>query len=137
MINELNSTISLFSYKKDSSQYTRSQTITTLPQDFNGENYCADIHIDHTGAFLYASNRGHQSIAIYAIDRETGKLTSLGWQEVSGNWPRNFSITPDNNFLVVANERSDNIVSFKRDTVNGTLSFSDQISVPSPVCIEF
>lgn len=137
VINELNSTISLVLPKLHEPGYSTDQSITTIPESYEGENYCADIHIDNTGKFLYASNRGHQSVAIYEIDQDNGKLTLIGWEDVKGAWPRNFTITPDNRFLIVANEHSGNLVAFKRDLINGTLEYTDQITVPAPVCIAF
>ncbi|MBL7473459.1 lactonase family protein [Robertkochia sediminum] len=137
VINELNSTITLIRKNKTTERYTPAQTITTLPADFSGENFCADIHLDATGNFLYASNRGHQSIAIYKVNTENGALTPIGFQEVFGAWPRNFAISPDNKFLVVANEHSENLVCFKRDLTTGKLDKTDELAVPAPVCIAF
>lgn len=137
VINELNSTITLIRKNTTTEDYSPAQTISTLPEDFTGENFCADIHLDTTGTFLYASNRGHQSIAIYKVNIEDGTLTLIGFQEVFGDWPRNFALSPDNKFLVVANERSDNLVCFKRDLITGKLEKTDEITVPAPVCIAF
>lgn len=136
-INELNSTVTLLSKGDASGKWQPLQSISTLPQDHEGENYCADVHIDRTGNFLYASNRGHQSIAVFRIDPESGILTTVAVQSVHGAWPRNFAITPDNNFLIAANEHSGNLVSFKRDTINGTLQKIDELKIPAPVCIAF
>lgn len=137
VINELNSTVTLVKQEEGTETLIPAGSYSTLPEDFEGESYCADIHIDQSGKFLYASNRGHQSIAIFRIDQQDGTLTPAGWEDVRGDWPRNFSLTPDNSFLIVANERSGNLVSFKRDTVSGTLTFADELKVPAPVCIEF
>lgn len=136
VINELNSTITLIKKDKDKN-YKIDSTFSTLPDGFKGENFCADIHISNDGKFLYGSNRGHNSIAIFKINQESGTLKSIGFTSVKGDWPRNFALSPDNNFLLVANQRSENIVSFKRDIATGLLTFIEEIEVPSPVCILF
>jgi len=137
VLNELSSTVSLVTKDKESGAFTIAQTLTTLPGDFDGGNTCADIHLSPDGKFLYASNRGHNSIAIYALDPQTGSLELLGHESVRGETPRNFSLSPDGNFLLVANQTTDNIVSFKRDSQGGGLTFVDEIGAPSPVCIVF
>ena len=136
VINELNSTIQQV-LKTNDSTYTPGITVSTLPVDFSGESYCADIHISKDGRFLYGSNRGHNSIAIFSIDPENGNLSTLGYEPVHGNWPRNFTFSPDEKFLLVANQRSDNIVSFKRDAETGLLEYLSEIHAPSPVCLLF
>ena len=112
-------------------------SVSTLPPDFEGESYCADIHISSDGIYLYASNRGHNSIAIFKIIPENGKLIPKGHQSVHGEWPRNFSLSPDEKFLLVANQNSQNIVSFLRDNKTGMLEYIHQIDAPNPVCILF
>jgi len=114
VINELNNTVTLLK-KNNEEIYTLGSSVSTLPSDFSGESYCADMHISSDGNFLYASNRGHNSIAIFDIDPESGKLTPIGHQDIHGDWPRNFALSPDEKHLVVANKKSGNIVSFKRD----------------------
>ncbi|TRZ45339.1 lactonase family protein [Robertkochia solimangrovi] len=133
VINELNSTVNLFSMET----WDMLQNISTLPEEFEEESYCADLHITKDGKFLYASNRGHNSITIFAVNPENGQLTTVGYEDVKGNWPRNFSLTPDEAFLVVANQYSGNICSFKRDSEDGTLSYISAIELSSPVCILF
>lgn len=136
VINELNSTISLI--KKDNTgKYQVDNSFSTLPEDYTEKSYCADIHISNDGKFLYGSNRGHNSIAIFEINQESGALKSIGFESVKGDWPRNFALSPDNEFLLVANQRSENIVSFKRDKTTGLLTFIEEVKVPSPVCILF
>ncbi len=137
VLNELSSSVSLLIKDPESEQYEISQNLTTLPNDFDGQNTCADIHLSPDGKFLYASNRGHDSIAIYSIDPQTGKLTVLGHEATRGETPRNFSLSPDGNFLLVANQNTDNIVSFRRDSEAGLLTFLDEIEAPTPVCIVF
>ena len=135
VLNELNNTVSFL--KTESKNYVIDSSISTLPEDFTAFSKAADIHISNDGKFLYASNRGHESIAIFKINQENGKLQSDGYQSVLGKSPRNFSLSPDNNFLIVANQDSDNIVSFKRDSLTGKLEFINEIYAPKPVCILF
>lgn len=120
-----------------SGNYEIVDTVTTLPDGFSDTNRCADIHISNDGKFLYASNRGHNSIAIFSIDSENGQLSMVGHTSVYGDWPRYFTFSPNEDFLLVANERSNSIVSFSRNKENGTLEYVDQIEAPSPVCLVF
>ncbi|HEY5690391.1 MAG TPA: lactonase family protein [Cyclobacteriaceae bacterium] len=136
VINELTSTITQLS-KNSSGQYEIAATQSTLPTDYEGENLCADIHISSDGQFLYASNRGHNSIVVFQIDSHDGSLSLVGHEDVHGDWPRNFTLSPDGHFLLVANQRSNNIVSFKRSQETGTLEFVGEIDAPSPVCLLF
>lgn len=136
VINELNSTISTF--KKYEGKWGSFQTISTLPADFKGTSYCADIHISADGKFLYGSNRGHNSIAVFGIENETNSLKSVGFVHVEGDWPRNFALSPDGNFLLVANQKSGNITVFKINKESGMPEFTGkEIRIPAPVCIEF
>ncbi len=136
VINELNSSITQVEYNH-SGQLKIMGNISTLPVGFIGSNSCADIHITNDGKFLYASNRGNNSIAIFKVAAESGKLIAKGHVSTRGNWPRNFALTPDDNFLVVANRRSNNITSFKRNAETGSLEYLNQIKAPEPVCILF
>jgi len=136
VINELNSTISAL--KKEGKNWVVFQNISTLPDDFNGESYCADIHISNDGNFLYGSNRGHNSIAVFQVEPDDQSLRLLETVSVEGNWPRNFGITPDGSRMLVANQRSHNITVFNIDRQTGKLKYSgNEIELPAPVCIEF
>ena len=138
VINELNSTISSFSYESKDGKLTEIQTITTLPVNFEGNNSCADIHISPSGKYLYGSNRGHNSIVWYYIDETSGKLTLIGFESTLVETPRNFTIDPSGTFLLVANQNTNTIVTFRIDTQTGKLNFTENmLSVPSPVCIKF
>lgn len=136
-INELNSTITAFSYDRADGHLEALQTVSTLPMSFNGDNTCADIHIEPTGRYLYGSNRGHNSIAIFSIDASTGFLEPLGHVSTAGEVPRNFAIEPRGKFLYVANQNSDNIVYFKINPDTGKLTQAGELSIPTPVCIQF
>ena len=138
VINELSSTITAFSYDEERGELTEIQTISTLPESYEGENACADIHVSPDGKFLYGSNRGHDSIVVYAIDALTGKLTAAEYAPTLGKHPRNFAISPDGQFLLAANKDSDNIVSFSRDSQSGKLVPTGSVlNVSNPVCIKF
>jgi 6-phosphogluconolactonase len=134
-LNELNNTVSLIIEKNN--EYVIQGTFSMLPKDFTGYSKGADIHISADGKFLYASNRGHNSIAIFKIDLAAGSLELIGFESTKGDGPRNFAISPNEDFLIVANEKTSNIVSFKRNAKNGKLSFVSEIKAPNPVCILF
>ncbi len=136
VINELNSTITVF-LRNENGTYNEIATENTLAKEFEGDSYCADIHLSKDGRFLYGSNRGENTIVIFKVDQPTGKLTLVGRESVKGDWPRNFGMDPSGKFLLVANQKSNNIIVFKRDTEEGTLGFLHEIKLPSPVCLEF
>ena len=136
VINELNSTVTLVEISQKG-QYQKVQSASTLPSDFNGSNKCADIHVSSDGRFVYASNRGHNSIAVFQVDEQDGSLRSLGYQSVRGQWPRNFALSPDEKYLLVANRHTNNIVCFERNTSTGRLKYVGESDVPEPVCIMF
>lgn len=136
VINELNSTLTVLE-KNAQEQYKTLETKSTLSDNFKGDSYCADIHLSKDGKFLYGSNRGENTIVIFQVDTQTGKLSLVGRESVHGDWPRNFSIDPTDKFLLVANQKSNNISVFKRDGQKGTLKYLHEIELPSPVCLEF
>ena len=135
VLNELNNTVSLVKEKNDF--YEIDASISMIPEDFTAFSKAADIHISKDGKFVYASNRGHNSIVIYKVNPENGKLSLVGYESVKGESPRNFSLTPDDKFLLVANQDTNNIISFKRNSETGKLTFVSEISAPKPVCILF
>lgn len=136
VINELNSTVS--AVKLDNDKWTVVQDISTLPEDFEGTSYCADIHFSKDGKYLYGSNRGHNSIAIFEVNKKNQTLKSLGNVSVGGDWPRNFGLTPDGKWMLVANQKSNDITVFKINQKTGVPEFTEKkLDLPSPVCIEF
>ncbi len=136
VINELDSTVTAFTYGEGT--LTETETVGTLPEGFEGDNYPADIHVSADGRFVYGSNRGHDSIVVFSIDPENGALTPLQHQSTGGEWPRNFSLDPSGRFLLVANQRTNDVVVFSRDADTGMLSETGQVlHMPSPVCIRF
>lgn len=136
VLNELNSTISIVQ-KNEANEFEIITSFSTLPNGFTGPNTGAEIIISSDGHFLYASNRGHNSIAIFEINKNDGTLVLVEHEPTHGDSPRNFALTPDEKFLLVANQKSNNIVSFTRDVKNGMLKFADKIEARSPVCILF
>ncbi|MFH1006252.1 MAG: lactonase family protein [Candidatus Latescibacterota bacterium] len=136
VINELDNTVIAFAYEEARGRLTEIQTISALPEGFSGTSYCADVHISPSGAFLYGSNRGHDSLAIFAIDQETGKLTGVGHEPTRGKNPRNFAIDPTGAFLLAANQDTETIVSFGIDGQTGKLRATGHVTqVPTPVCV--
>lgn len=137
-LNEIGSTVAVYDYDGQSGRLTGKQLISTLPDGWEGTNGTADVHVSADGRFLYASNRGHDSIAIFAIDPATSQLTSIGHESTRGKTPRNFALSPDGRFLLAANQDSANIVAFAVDAETGRLVFTgDEIEIPAPVCIKF
>jgi 6-phosphogluconolactonase len=134
---ELTSTVAVLDYDKATGKLTvRADSIPTLPPDFRGENIAADIHVHPNGRFLYMSNRGYNALAIFSIDKD-GMVTLVGQQDTKGKTPRNFLIDPRGEFLWVANQDSNNIVTFRINPTTGKLTFvSDTPGIPSPVCLK-
>lgn len=136
VINELASTISTFAYDQVKGELTLLETVSTLPDDYEGENGCAEIAIASDGRFLYGSNRGHDSIVVFQVDSDFGKLTIAQHISVEGGHPRHFALSPKGNLLFAANRDSDNIVTFRVDASDGTLSKAGhQVTVSKPVCV--
>ncbi|WP_342427837.1 lactonase family protein [Paenibacillus sp. FSL L8-0158] len=134
--NELNNTVAVFSYNERNGELTLLQSLSTLPEGFiNVDNTAADIRITPCGRFLYVSNRGHDSIVLYHVDLDSGKLRTVEWVETFGSTPRNFNIL--SGYLVVANQDGNNLVSFAIHGEDGRLTRTGYVlEVPSPVCIE-
>ena len=138
LINELGSTITAFGYDQETGGLSEFQVIPTLPTGFSGSNTTADIHVHPSGRFVYGSNRGHDSIAIYSVDQDSGWLTHLGHRSTGGRTPRNFGIDPSGRFILTANQDSENIVSFHIDEEYGLLTPTGrELSIPMPVCVRF
>ncbi len=138
VINELASTITAFGCDVDTGALAEIQTVSTLPSDFSGSNTTADIHIHPSGRFLYGSNRGHDSIAVFEVEANTGRLAAMGHESTRGQTPRNFAIDPSGRFLLAANQDSDSIVTFSIDPDSGRLgSTCHAAEIPMPVCVRF
>jgi 6-phosphogluconolactonase len=138
VINEMGSTVTVFAFDADAATFEPLQTISTLPEGWEGRSSCADIHVSPSGRFLYGSNRGHDSIAIYAIDETRGTLSVVGHTPTGGRTPRNFAIDPTGAFLLAANQDTHSIVVFSIDRESGILeSTGIEANVPMPVCLAF
>jgi len=136
VLNELNNTVTLVQ-KTNDDNYIKDESFSTLPINYSEPSICADIKISSDGKFVYASNRGHNSIAIFKVNAVNGFLNLIGHQPSLGDAPRNIALSPDENFLLAANRHSNNIVSFKRDKITGLLKQVDDIEAPKPACIVF
>lgn len=135
--NEILSSVTVFSYDAEKGQLTEVQTISTLPEEVKG-NSTAEIQVHPSGKFVYCSNRGHDSLAIFTVDEKTGKLTAFGHQKTLGRTPRNFGIDPTGTFVIACNQATDNVAVFKVDLSSGKLTqVGEPISVPMPVCVKF
>ena len=138
LINEMGNTIIAFAYDSQTGGLQALQTVPTLPEGYEGPNTTADIHILPAGDFLYGSNRGHDSLAVYAIDQATGKLNPVGHVASGGHTPRNFAIAPVGAYLLAANQDSDNVVFFKVDPRSGMPQPAGQeLEISMPVCVKF
>ena len=138
VVAEMGSTVTAFSLDLKSASLQRLQTVSTLPKDFKGNNDDAEIQIHPSGKFLYASNRGHDSIAVFAIDPQKGTLTAIEDVPTQGQIPRSFEIDPTGNFLFAENQKSDNIVVFRIDPKTGRLTPTGKVlEVGSPVDVKF
>jgi len=138
VLGELDSTVTAFGTTKEGDFGGSRQKIPMLPTGFSGRNDAAEIEIHPDGKFLYASNRGHDSIVVYSIDQDWGKLTQVADAPIGGKEPRHFAIDPAGNYLLAEDQLSDKIVTFRIDQKTGTLTpTGDSVEVPSPVCLAF
>lgn len=137
VINELKNTVTFFDYANDTGRLTQQQTISTLPTDFNGTSHTADLKITPDGRFLYGTNRGHDSIAIFRI-ADDGRLALVRIDPSLGKGPQNLLITPDGRWLMCANMPGNNVAIFAIDTNSGSLTpTGDPVSIPMPSCIRW
>ncbi|HWB55052.1 MAG TPA: lactonase family protein [Tepidisphaeraceae bacterium] len=138
VITELGNTICAFRYDGSAGTLTPIQTISTLAPNFTGVSYAAELCFHPNQRILYASNRGEQTIAVFSVDPENGRLKFLSRHSCGGKHPRNFTVDPTKQFLIVANQDTNNILSFKIDPTTGALSpATGEIEVPAPVCVLF
>jgi 6-phosphogluconolactonase len=136
--NEVGSSVTAYAYDAADGRCTEMQTRSTLPEGFGGSNTTAEIALHPTGRYLYVSNRGHDSIACFAVDAQGGTLRALGHAPTHGQNPRSFAIDPSGTFLYAANQNTDTIVQFRIDSATGQLTPTGQVTqAPSPVCILF
>jgi 6-phosphogluconolactonase len=138
LINEMGSSLTAFAYDAQRGALEELQTISTLPKEFTGTSYCAEVQVHPSGKYVYGSNRGHDSIAVFGFDPATGKLTCLEHQPTQGRTPRHFAIDPTGQWLLAENQDSDSIVVFRLDSKTGRLSPTGHtVSVGAPVCALF
>jgi 6-phosphogluconolactonase len=137
VIEEISCTVTAFAYDAEAGTLKSLQRISALPKDFKGTSTAADIHVHPSGRFLYGSNRGHDSIAGFAIDGKTSELRPLGHTPTQGKNPRNFAIDASGTFLLAANQDGNNIVSFRINQETGELTPTGQVcQVSMPVCVK-
>ncbi|MEN8113297.1 MAG: lactonase family protein [Actinomycetota bacterium] len=138
VINELDSTLAGLAYDAENGTLKAVASLPTVPDSFGNENLCADIQVHPLGEFVYCSNRGHDSIAMYRVNQETGRLRLLGYRSTEGKGPRNFKISPDGRRLLVANQDSNNIVTLEIDVESGIIGETVSVAVVArPVCMAF
>lgn len=137
VINEMLCTVTGFVYDAGKGTLKELQTITTLPHEVKAGYSTAEVVVHPSGKFLYGSNRGHDSIAIFTIDPACGLLTAVGHEPTRGKTPRNFNVDPTGTYLLAANQNSDTVTVFRIDPATGKLGFVSQTEVPAPVCVKF
>ena len=138
VINEMASTVTAFVYDRSRGVLKELQTITTLPKGFTGRSTTAEVQVHPSGRYLYGSNRGHDSVAVFSIDDREGTLTLVEITPTQGKTPRNFGIDPTGAFLLAAHQDTDNVVVFRVDAKTGRVTPTGQIlEVGSPVCVKF
>ena len=135
VINELNSSITVL--KKEHQSFKEIQNLSTIDKDFKVESFCADIHLSKNGEYLYGSNRGENTIAVFKIDELNGTLKKIQSISTFGNWPRNFNLSPDGNLLLAANQKSKNISVYRVNKVSGKLKYLHSTNTPTPTCLIF
>jgi 6-phosphogluconolactonase len=138
--NEMKSSVTAFTYDADKGELTSIQTISTLPadkQDLQG-NSTAEIQVHPSGKFVYCSNRGHNSLAIFSVDEKTGRLSAAGHQSTLGSTPRNFGIDLTGQYVIACNQNSDSVAVFRVDQASGKLTqVGDLVGIPAAVCVKF
>jgi 6-phosphogluconolactonase (cycloisomerase 2 family) len=136
--NEINSTVTTYQWDLGQGSLRAAQILPSLPSDYTGRNSCAEIDVSQHGRFVYVSNRGHDSVAIFSADPKTGLLASVGWEATRGRVPRFIGLGPAKKFLYVANEQGDTIISFRADADTGRLTLIGKpVQNASPVTIAF
>jgi len=138
VINEISSTLTAFTFDARHGTMSEVQTISTLPSGFTGNSTCAEVQMHPSGKFVYGSNRGHDSIAAFAVEAKSGRLTLLEHQSTGGRTPRHFTLDPTGAWLLAENQASDSVVVFRVDPKTGRLIATGQtVEIPSPVCAVF
>src|SRR5262249_32779690 len=138
VVNERQSSLSCYRYDANTGDIALVQTIPTIPADHTGQNSPADVHVHPNGRFVYSSNRGHNSLAIFRIDESSGRMTLVEIVSTQGATPRGFNFDPSGRYIFAANQGTGNIVTFAVDADRGTLTPTGaKVDVPRPVCVQF
>lgn len=138
VVSEIDSTVTACAWSALTGALTELQTVPTLPPDALGPSFAADVHVHPAGTFLYASNRGHNSLAVFRIDAASGRLTAAGHAPSHGQTPRHFALDPAGAFLFAENQDSDTIVTLRIDPATGGLEPTGHVlRLPTPVCMQF
>ncbi|MBS4174947.1 lactonase family protein [Bacillus sp. FJAT-49736] len=138
LMTELSSEVIVLEYNVEDGSFKELQYISAIPEGFTENSQGSAIHVTTDGRFVYAANRGHDSIAVFSVHQDTGRLTFVEHVSTEGSWPRDFVLDPTEKFLVVSNEESGNLVLYSRDIESGKLTLlQSDISVPYPVCVKF
>ncbi len=138
VVNEMGNTVTGFAHDASKAVWTLKESVSTLPAGYDTYSTTAEIEVHPSGRFVYASNRGHDSIAVFGVDAKTGKLTAIGHTPTEGKTPRHFAIDPSGGYMLVANQESDSVVVFRVDAEHGTLAATGQReAVGAPVCLVF
>ncbi len=138
IINELDNSLIALTYNSENGELSKIQVISTLPEEFKGISYPAEVSVHPNGKFVYGSNRGHDSIACYKVAPESGRLTLSGFQKEGIKNPRHFNIDPTGKCCLVANQDSDSVTVYEIDREHGILKAPRQtVSIGKPVCIKF
>lgn len=138
LMTEFSSEVLVLKYQSDDGRFEQIQAISTLPESFKENNQGSAIHISSDGNFVYAANRGHDSIVIFKVDPESFKLSFVEHTSTEGNWPRDFVLDPSEKFLIATNQNSSNAALYSRDTETGKLTLlQSDVRVPDPVCVKF
>jgi len=138
LMTEFSSEVIVLTYHSENGHFTEVQYISTIPADFTENNQGSAIKVSPDGRFVYAGNRGHNSIAVFQVNVETGELSLIEYTSSEGDWPRDFEIDPSGDFLVGSNQESSNLVLYSRDKDSGRLTLiNSNFEVPYPVCVKF
>lgn len=137
IMTEYSSEVIVLHYHAENGTFTEQQSISTIPADFTENNQGSAIHLSSDGRFIYVGNRGHNSIAIFSVDEGTHLLSFVERISSEGNWPRDFSLDPTENYIIGSNQESSNLVLYKRNKETGKLTLLQSITVPYPICIKF
>lgn len=138
LMTEFSSEVLTLKYNPEDGSFQQLQAISTLPDDFTENNQGSAIHLSSDGKFVYAANRGHNSIAVFEVNPDSFELSFVERTSTEGNWPRDFVLDPTEKYLIASNQNSSNIVLYSRDQESGRLALiNSDVQVPDPVCVKF